>query len=611
MIKRYLTLDDLQDYYSTHKRSFHFKAEDKEPIVVQLKAELKFDENEITEGLTPVEIKSFHDGSNANSSCIPTDVLENKFIPTFKNRPILGYIHSVEKDGKVEKHFWEHNMTLVDDEIEYEEAVVGVVPETNNIRLEYDEEYDRNFVIVDGYIFDEYTHAKEIIEREQVLNVSVELSIKSFYYDANKKLLMVEDGYVSGITILGVDDYGNEVKPGMKGSNLKLKDFKKLNNSMFTQIDKDKLVEALDMMNKAISNFNIQAENSVEKITKGGAEVSKFEELLEQYGKTVEEIPFEWENLSDEELETAFAGAFAEDSDEETLETAEELTEEVPQDEQEESEVVDVAKVETEETKTNEVDSEVDEVDNEADAEVSEVVDEVDNEATDTEEDKPVDEAESENVEEEEKEKELNATYSMSVGKVCKKFSLSLNEKIWALITLVNETYADDDDWYEVEVYDDYLIAKGWNKSFRQAYEEEDGKFSLVGEKVEVHPVYLTSEEEAELDKIKADAETLEEVTEELEQYKSEPEKVEILNSDEYKQIFNTDEYKELSKRENYFNLSVDEIKEKADSILLNYAKKGKITFSTLSNNKDTFMNEVGLFNVKTSSNFLDELLNK
>ena len=38
----------------------------------------------------------------------------------------------------------------------------------------------------------------------------------------------------------------------------------------------------------------------------------KFNELLEKYGKTVEDITFEYENLSDEELEVKFAGLFEE-----------------------------------------------------------------------------------------------------------------------------------------------------------------------------------------------------------------------------------------------------------------------------------------------------------
>lgn len=44
--------------------------------------------------------------------------------------------------------------------------------------------------------------------------------------------------------------------------------------------------------------------------------MNKFEELLQKYGKTVEDITFEYKDLSDEELESAFAEAFEENDPE-------------------------------------------------------------------------------------------------------------------------------------------------------------------------------------------------------------------------------------------------------------------------------------------------------
>ena len=40
--------------------------------------------------------------------------------------------------------------------------------------------------------------------------------------------------------------------------------------------------------------------------------MDKFNELLAKYGKTADEVTFEYENLSDEELEVAFKEAFGE-----------------------------------------------------------------------------------------------------------------------------------------------------------------------------------------------------------------------------------------------------------------------------------------------------------
>ena len=44
--------------------------------------------------------------------------------------------------------------------------------------------------------------------------------------------------------------------------------------------------------------------------------MNKFEELLAKYGKTADEVTFEYENLSDEELEVAFKEAFEAPADE-------------------------------------------------------------------------------------------------------------------------------------------------------------------------------------------------------------------------------------------------------------------------------------------------------
>ena len=66
----------------------------------------------------------------------------------------------------------------------------------------------------------------------------------------------------------------------------------------------DKMIEVLDKLNTTLSNFN---NNSKEK---GCDKMGKFEELLQQYNVTAEDITFEIEGLSDEELEVKFKEAF-------------------------------------------------------------------------------------------------------------------------------------------------------------------------------------------------------------------------------------------------------------------------------------------------------------
>jgi len=250
-MKRLLTLNDLYNYYSSTKKSTHFSAsEDNENIVVQINGKLKFKKSEKdTEGLREVYLQACHIDENINGSNIKKSVM-TAALPSFSNRPILGYIHIV--DGQPE--FYGHNMHIDDDgNVVYDEVPIGVIPESCDAKLVYDKDKDKTYVEVKGYIFEEYSKAAEILEREQECSVSVELSIRELSYDAKNKYLDIEDFFFSGVTILGKNDEGEIVRPGMSGSNIKLADFSKENNSIFSE--NNKLIEVLEKLNTTLSGF--------------------------------------------------------------------------------------------------------------------------------------------------------------------------------------------------------------------------------------------------------------------------------------------------------------------------------------------------------------------
>ena len=101
------------------------------------------------------------------------------------------------------------------------------------------------------------------------------------------------------------DEEGNEIGEGMLGARADITDFCH-KEPVFTY--HDKLIETLEKLNVTLSNFNTNTTQ------KGGNEM-KFEELLAKYGKTAEEVTFEIEGLSDEELEAKFVEAFEGDGD--------------------------------------------------------------------------------------------------------------------------------------------------------------------------------------------------------------------------------------------------------------------------------------------------------
>ena len=304
MEKRILYLEDLYDFYSNiYKRSTHFSAEKSgNPIVVHVHGKVNFKKSDKdTEGL--LHLQACHTDQNLNGSNISESVMSDA-LPSFSNRPILGYIHKVDDQWQ----FYSHNMHEDDNgEIVYDEAPIGVIPESCNAKLVYDEEKKKTYCEVDGYIFEEYSKAAEILQREQECSVSVELSIRSLSYNAKERYLDIEDFFFSGVTILGKTPDGKDVKPGMANSNIKLADFSAQNNSLFDDYEStlNEMRERLKKLETACFNNNPQSKE-------GGIvqNMTKFEELLAKYGKTAEDITFKYTDLSDEELEAKFAEMF-------------------------------------------------------------------------------------------------------------------------------------------------------------------------------------------------------------------------------------------------------------------------------------------------------------
>lgn len=294
-----MTLEDLYNYFSSNKASFEFdyqESDNKEPIVVQVKGTLNFEKvDNSKDGMLPLRVQMNYVGDTLNQTRIKMKSQEAA-LPSSQYRPILAYIHEV--DGELQ--FGDHRRHKEGDKVVYDEKAVGVIVEEGHI--EHDEEYDMDYAVANGYIWELYSDAAEIIEREEKCDVSVELSVRKLSYDAKDKILNLDDFYYSGCTILGMDEDGNKVNPAMPGSNVTIQDFSQSNNSQF---DHEMLMNTLSEVKDLLAVLNKQ--NSKEG---GNTQMNKFAELLEKYRKTAEDVTFEYENMSDEELEAAFENAF-------------------------------------------------------------------------------------------------------------------------------------------------------------------------------------------------------------------------------------------------------------------------------------------------------------
>ena len=566
MNKKLLTLDDLYRFYSTKKKSMKFdSSKSGEPIVVQVEGRMTFEQDEITEGLTAVTLQACHTEKNLNSSSISFDTMQNKMLPTFKNRPILGYIHDVNG----EPQFYGHNMHIDEetDELIYDEVAVGIIPETNNARLEYDSKEDRYNVIVDGYIFDDYTKATQILEREQECSVSVEIAVKTMSYDVKSKVLNIEDGYFSGVTILGMDENGNTVKPGMAGSNIRLKDFAESNNSIFSDMTDEehfKLIDTLEKLNEtlsSISNFNIN--NDVNASTK-------------DYGKE-ENNNVENEKLVNEEVTEV-------EEAEETIVTETESTEETTVVNEEETveenpEVVEVEeiKVEEEAAEVTEENTDNGEVSDSSEAETFEVTEEVKN--------------------------------------FSKTFELSHDDIRGALYELLKPYEEADNEWYWImEVFNDHFVYQGLTgKYYGQDYSTEGDTVSFEGERYELYLEYLKASEKAELDNMRSNYSSIQAELNKYKEAEAYADKMTVFEDESYSNYLETDEFKELMSEETVKKFTKEELQEKADAALGKLVKKNK-TFAFSAEKKDEKKKSPSFFafsRQEVDSSFLDSLLKK
>ncbi len=535
--KKMLTMEQLLEFCE-QKNFQHFSSKET-GYQLAVRVPTTFEEVEDVDdnhrGMMKLKFRVFHTGLNRNGSFVSEDAAK-KAMKTIADRPVLAAIHQLD-DGTWD--FEGHEMEIVENEegekeVKYIESQVGSFT-SEPAFWEHDDKLDKDYVCAYAYVARDYTKAAEIIERKNGTKNSCELYIDEFGYNAKEKYLDLKEFFVNASTLLGSRDDGTEIGEGMVGSRADIEAFSVENNSVKFEQD-EKLIQIMQELKQSLDNYTSAIAD--QNLKEGGKPV-KFEELLEKYGKTVEDITFDYEAMSDEELEVAFAEAFAKD----------------------EGEQGDEAQGEAPASKENsETDPEPTKDENAGGEQIVE-------NSTD----------------------EYSLKFSLNHGEEMKEFSVSLSEKIYAMWSLVNETYGElDGDYYDVDVFeeDKYVDMHGWftGKSYRQQFKTKKDNYQLVGDRVQVFAKYLTEDEINQLESMKANYSVLED---KVNKYESEPAKLELLNSADYSQIAETEEYKQLMERDTYFDMSIEDITAKADALLLQYAKNNKLEFSAQPENKN------------------------
>ena len=271
--------------------------------------------------------------------------------------------------------------------------------------------------------------------------------------------------------------------------------------------------------------------------------MNKLQELMKQYDVTEEQISFETEGLSDEELEAKFAEVFGE-----------------------------------EDTTTSEDNGTT-------------------NDGVSTEDE--TSEEDTSNEDETTEDYSVKHTIANSDG-VVKEFELNLSDIQYALYSLVNDTYSEaDNTWYSVATYESYVIMQDWcsNRAYKQTYKREGDNFSLTGDRVEVYANWLTKDEENALAELRSNYSVIEAELNTYKEAELNAQKEAILADEAYAEFADTEEFKALADEATKY--SVEELRDKCD---LAFAKlvKAQGTFSAKPNATSNTKPNTVIFSTQT-----------
>lgn len=481
-MKKILTVDDLIKFCQEQKFAKFNSKESGYQLAVKVPTTFEVDDNvdENHRGMMKLKFRIFHTGLNRNNSFVSKESA-TKAMNTIADRPVLAAIHQLDSG---EWDFEGHEMEIVTDEngneeLRYIESQVGSFSSEPAF---WESENGKDYVCAYAYISREYTKACEIIERKQGTKNSCELFIDELAYNAKEKYLELIDFYVNASTLLGSRSDGTQIQEGMEGSRADIADFSVENNSIKFNKD-EKLIELLETLNNTLSNFNTYNQKE------GGNETNMFEKLLEKYGKTVEDIAFDYAELSDEELESKFAEMFEE------AETGTDGSGDEP-------------------STDGEGDGTAD--DPEAD--------------TNTDDDgEGSDDGEGDNSDDGEGNEQFE--------KLVRTFEISHEDVRYALYSLLGSFEEMDNEWYWISnVYDSYFVYENWEgtKIYRQDYSKNGDNVAFENERVELFKELLTASEKAELDAMRSNYAALKEFKENVEKNELTTQKNELINSDKY-----------------------------------------------------------------------------
>ena len=340
------------------------------------------------------------------------------------------------------------------------------------------------------------------------------------------------DVVILGATCLGKNPTTLEdVGEGMKNARLDIVDFSIENNGVINRYDKDmfELRERLEKLESICFNKN-EKDNQ----EKGGNEnrMNMLEKLLTQYNKTIDDITFDYSELSDEELEAKFLEMFSDDTDSTAI--AGEGTGE-------------------DQNSSNDDNQAVSDGDGDNGSGTTAIENSFDGDS--------------------------NNGSDQTFEVLKREFSVSHEDIKYALYNLLSAIESDENDWYYItNVYDDYFVYENWdgNKIFGQKYSVKDDSVTFDGDRYILHKEYLTDSEYAELNDMRANYAAISEKLSKYEEAESIADKMTVFDDPAYANYLESDEFKNLMNNDIVKKFTKEELAEKADAALGRLVKTTK-----------------------------------
>lgn len=560
MQKKYFTIEDLIRFCE-QKKMYNFSSKESgKPIVIQAVQDFSSaDVEETADNKLYAKVRVCHTLLNRNGSYISEDSMKAA-MPSLKYSPLLANIHQLD-DGTWDFHSHDYHIEKDEDGNEnviYDEKQVGTFT-ADEPYLEYDKDMDKTYVVARVAIPESYTRCADIIREKNGTKVSCELIIYECSYNAKEKYLQLDNFEFAGCTCLGSEKDGTPIGEGMLGSKITLEDFSEENNSLIKF--NEKMVELQARLEKLETAC---FDNNTNNFKEGGNKnLNKFEELCQKYEKTVDDITFDYENMSDDELVEAFAKAFdGTDSADDGSEGADTPSgSETTTDGNEESE-------------NNPTEKNPDE-----------------SEKGDTTED------ETPFIDDDESKKKINNALTRT-------FEISHDDIRYALYNLLSSYEDADNEWYYITgVYDSYFVYESWDggKIYGQKYTKDNDNVALDGERYSLHKTYLTDSEYAEIESMRSNYAELKAFKENVEKNELHSKKESLLADEKYSVLSDNEEFTELKK--NMDNYSLDDLETKAKVIFADYVSSvGNFSLNSSNKNKSHSMQLFGDPNTRRNS---------